>query len=96
MIDIVSLRNLLDIAEKAIAVDDCRSEHLENLHKLKSAYEAHKEKHGISGRVDSASDEWDLIKAATASEYAVVEKSRRAIYNAERRLATAVRKHRHG
>lgn len=96
MTDIASISKLLAIAEKAIEVDTLKTDHTENLRKLKGAYDRYKKKHGIVDRVDTSDEEWDRMKVATALEYQDVEKSRRAVYNSERRLATAIRKYRHG
>lgn len=92
MSDPMRIAALLTIAQLAIDVEDRVVERTEHVELLRSAYKQHKLSLGLGDHVHFKRDspEWDALTAATAVEYADVEKAKRAEYNARRRLRTAI------
>lgn len=95
MTDIASISKLLSIAEKAIEVSDREAARKEARENLNAAYDRWKDANGID-HVDTDSAAWDIMMGATESEYAVFANAQSAEKNAKRRLATAIRRYRHG
>lgn len=84
-----TLKELLNIAEKAIDADACQREAKQKRACLNEAYDGYKESIGVE-RVDRGTQEWDNMLAWTASEYNDVKEAQRAAKNAKRRLDAAV------
>lgn len=95
MTDIASISKLLAIAEKAIEVSDREAARKEARENLNAAYERWKDDHGIE-HVETDSAAWNMMMDATEMEYARFSVAQSAEKNAKRRLATAIRKYRHG
>ncbi|RSC31222.1 hypothetical protein EGT36_21345 [Agrobacterium sp. FDAARGOS_525] len=95
MTDIASISELLAIAERAIEVSDRETARKEARENLNAAYDRWKEANGID-HVETDSAAWDIMMGATESEYALLTDAQSAEKNAKRRLATAIRRYRHG
>ncbi|NTB01100.1 hypothetical protein [Agrobacterium tumefaciens] len=95
MMDIGSISKLIAIAEKAIEVSEQEAARKEARENLNAAYDHWKEANGID-HVETDSAAWDIMMGATASEYALLATAQSAEKNAKRRLATAIRRYRHG
>jgi len=83
---------LLDIAERALAVDLYETDRKSKYSSLVTAYQAWKENHGV-GRVERNSPEWKRMQADTTAEYERFCVARDQEYNARRRLSTAIRRY---
>jgi hypothetical protein len=96
MSDPMKIAALLEIAQRALDVEDRVVERTEHMETLRSAYKFHKRTLGMNDHdfIKREGSEWDAVKAATAVEYADAEKAKRAEYNARRRLQTAIRNYR--
>lgn len=96
MTDPMKIAGLLEIAQRAMDVEDRVVERKEHMETLRSAYKWHKQTLGMADHdmIKRETPEWEAVKAATAVEYVDSEKAKRAEYNARRRLQTAIRHYR--
>ncbi|MCQ1850391.1 hypothetical protein [Neorhizobium galegae] len=85
----------MNVARKAIEADTWATAERYSKEALHEAYAAFKERQGVS-EVERDSQEWRAMMAATKPEYESLQRAKRDARNAQRRLATAIRNHRHG
>lgn len=93
MTDARDIAALLEIAHRAIDLEDRSIERRDHQAMLNSAYVYYKRTNGIEA-VERDTTEWDAMISATKSEYDDAETAKRAEYNAKRRLQTAIRRYR--
>ena len=91
--DLKRITSLIDIAARAIEVDDMDSRRRVDAEALKEAYKAWKAAKGVDN-IDAHSPEWEAMVTATAGEYGVLQDTKRQVANARKRLGTAIRKYR--
>lgn len=95
MTNIGSISALLRIAEKAIDAHGAEDRRRMAHEALRDAYTCWKRKNGVK-HVERDSLDWTRMLGATAVAYTVVEAAKREERNAQRRLATAIRRYQEG
>lgn len=83
---------LMEIASRAIEVEELESQRALEDHALGAAYHDWKEANGLD-RVERDTREWDRMMDATSEEYAALQKAKRLEGNARRRLKTSIRRY---
>lgn len=80
---------MLNIAQIAVEVDDLERAALVEKDDLNIAYQDFKRRNGLT-RIVRDSPEWEAMMEATKGEYAASEAAKRKVYNARRRLRSAI------
>ncbi|WP_112309719.1 hypothetical protein [Pseudogemmobacter bohemicus] len=83
------LNILIDIANKAVEVDELEIAAGIEKDDLRTAYADYKRREGID-TITQNTPEWEAMIAATTGEYQSSEAAKRKVYNAKRRLKTAI------
>lgn len=90
MMDIQKISALLNIAACAIEVERLSTNQKMFQGNLNDAYNAYKLQNGIE-RVERDTIEWIMMMESTKKEYSALVRAKRRVYNARRRLSSAVR-----
>jgi hypothetical protein len=93
-INATKLTLLLDVAQKAIKVDELGGLKRQEAVDLTQAYCVFKERHGIVEQIDRDTETFHRMQAATKGEYAAVQDAKRKFNNAQSRLRTAIQRYR--
>lgn len=93
MISAKNIIDLLDIANRALIVDDCEQKRRKAQRDLRDAYLSWKTENRVSKLMEAGSSDMERMKAATEEEFDLLNEAKRDETNARKRLRSAIRKY---
>lgn len=93
MIEANNVSTLFAIAARAIEVAEAEETRRFKADDLAAAYNTYRERNRLD-YIERESNDWHLMLASAEKEYQALQKAKRVEYNAQRRLKTAILRHR--